>query len=107
MPSVPKCRYNADVFSEEGNDFCHLFADDLKETSKDITNQMEFDRCFLIVSLMQKFQRSLKKRDFRKTEEYINFRLYKASLDMWYCIALLSTFLKNVTSKLNVAMPVI
>ena len=54
------------------------------ESISDIYVELDDDikkrRCFLIVSLMQKFQRSTKKRDPRKSEEYINFRLYKVNL---------------------------
>lgn len=34
-------------------------------------------RCFLIVSLMQKFDRSLKRYNAKLSEEYINFRLFQ------------------------------
>ena len=37
-------------------------------------------KCFLIVSLMQKFERAIKKRDHQRSEEYINFRIYKVCL---------------------------
>ena len=33
--------------------------------------------CYLIVSLIQKFDRSVRKRNINAKEEYINFRLYK------------------------------
>ena len=42
-----------------------------------VSRELAENWCFLIVSLMQKFQRTDKKSNPGKSEEYINFRIYE------------------------------
>ena len=59
--------------------FGYVFAADHPEQNEWEEDEFQggIQKCFLIISLMQKFERVYKKKDPRFSEQYINFRLYK------------------------------